>query len=41
VAAHGGRVSGQNNAEGPGATFRVLLPEAKGALPTFATQQEV
>ena len=34
VAAHGGRVSGENNQEGPGATFRVLLPEAKEALST-------
>jgi signal transduction histidine kinase len=34
VEAHGGRVAAENNQDGPGATFRVLLPEAGGAWST-------
>jgi signal transduction histidine kinase len=34
VAAHGGRVAAENNHDGPGATFRVLLPEARDAVST-------
>jgi signal transduction histidine kinase len=36
VAAHGGRVTAENNRNGPGATFRVLLPEARVALSNAA-----
>jgi signal transduction histidine kinase len=41
VAAHGGRVSAENNRAGSGATFRVLLPEAKDPVSTLSTRQEV
>jgi C4-dicarboxylate-specific signal transduction histidine kinase len=38
VAAHGGRVTAENNHNGPGATFRVSLPEARDAV---STRQEI